>query len=215
MKEDTICSAFIQRNLPRSEPFFQEMEDYAKAHRIPIIEKESLEVIKSLLLLKQPKRILEIGAAIGYSALQICHCLEGRCELTTIERDDARVALAKSYIAASDYGACIRLLHADAKETTEYLNGGYDFVFIDAAKAQYQFFFESIFPFVHPGGVILSDNIFFHNEVCADSIEDVPRRNKTIYKRLNEYIAHLVSHPDLFHTSLLNVGDGLALTVKH
>lgn len=196
-------------------PLQEEMEAYAEAHHVPIISRDSLDFLVMLLKLKKPKKILEIGTAIGYSSIVMASVLTDDAKITTLERDRARYDMAIENIKKAGLEDIIQVRYIDARESREILQGEkYDFVFIDAAKGQYQLFFDLIFDLVEDGGIIVSDNIFYKGMVCASDINDIDRRQRTIYKRMNQYLTFLKTKNDAHDTALVPIGDGLAITYK-
>lgn len=189
------------------------MEDYAKKNHVPIMESGAIENFLGLLSLQNPKRILELGSAIGYSAIRIAQSFPD-VEITTIERDSDRYNKAIAYIQESGVSDQIQIIEADALELNleEALVGGYDALFIDAAKGQYQRFFERYEPFVKPGGVIYCDNMFMHGMVLQKDI-DIPRRKRTMIRNLRSFMAWIMDRPD-YRSTLLPIGDGLLIAIK-
>ncbi|MFS0575300.1 O-methyltransferase [Sporosarcina sp. 179-K 3D1 HS] len=195
------------------EELFSRMEQYAEEHRIPIMDRLGIETFLGLLHIQKPQSILEIGSAIGYSALRMATALKNTT-IVTIERDRERYLKAVEYIGQSEMKDRILILEADAleSEAEEIFGRQYDALFIDAAKGQYKRFFEKYEPTVKPGGVIYCDNMFMHGMVLLDE-EEVPRRNRTMIRKLKEFTRWIYNHPD-FETSLLPVGDGILIAVK-
>jgi predicted O-methyltransferase YrrM len=194
-------------------PFVVEMEQYAAAHHVPIMDRGGMELFISLLRIQKPQRILEIGSAIGYSAIRIAEALPNAA-VVTIERDTDRYLKAVDYITRSGLKERIAIIEADALLTEEdvIFNQTYDALFIDAAKGQYKRFFEKYSPTVATGGVIYCDNMFMHGAVLFDENE-IPRRNRTMIRNLKEFTAWIMANPN-YETSLLPVGDGLLIAVK-
>lgn len=205
---------YIKKNIPVKDAFFCEMEEYAKEYYVPIVSPDSLRLLETILLLHKPKTILEIGTAIGYSALNFCRILNGECTVTTYERNQKRYDTAKNFIARSQYANNINVVYTDAIEGMNLGDAIYDMAFIDAGKSQYQSFFDQIYPHIKKGGILVSDNIFFRGEVCQDSELDVTKRNRTIYRRMNQYLSFLMSENKRFHSSMIPIGDGMAITIK-
>lgn len=205
---------YIKNHIPVKESFFCEMEQYAKEYYVPIISPDCLRFLETILLLHKPKNILEIGTAIGYSALNFCRILNGKCTVTTYERNQKRFDTAKSFIGRSEYSNNINIVYADATEGMNLGEAMYDMAFIDAGKSQYQYFFDQIYPHIKKGGILVSDNVLFRGEVCQKSELDVTKRNRTIYRRMNNYLSFLMTENNRFHTSLIPIGDGMAVTIK-
>lgn len=191
-----------------------EMEKYALENHVPIISRDSLALLTNLVRIAQPKSILEFGTAIGYSSIMMSEALGGNVKITTIERNQPRYELALNNIRKSGYKN-ITVLNIDGTKAKEILeNREFDLVFIDAAKGQYKLFFDMVYKMVPSGGIIVSDNIFHKGMVCEPVIENVERRQRTIFRRMNEYLDFLTSENPNFYTSLIPVGDGMAITYK-
>lgn len=202
---------YIDKLIPDREDKFKIMEDYAKRNNIPIIGNQVAEFIKVLLKIHRPKNILEIGTAIGYSSLIMADALEGDCKITSIERREDMYSLAKTNIKETIYRDRIKLILGDAKDELERLEDRYDLIFIDAAKGQYLNFFNQSIAYLNPNGLILSDNVLFKGMVADDKL--VRPRKGTIVKRLRGYLEY-IHGIDGYTTSLIPIGDGIALTYK-
>lgn len=201
-------------NLGEAEnPLIQEMEKYAEENRIPIMDRSGIDTFVGLLRIQQPKFILEIGSAIGYSAIRMVSSLKD-VSILTIERDKERYESAVEYIERSGYSDRITIIEGDALLLDEALisERQYDALFIDAAKGQYKRFFEKYSKFVAPGGVIYCDNMFMHGAVLIPD-EELPKRNRTMIRNLKEFTTWIMGHPQ-YETSLLPVGDGILIAVK-
>ena len=190
----------------------REMEAYARRERVPIINEKGREAFIRLIEENKPHRVLEIGTAIGYSALLLaCHGAED-IRITTLELSEERAEAAKSYWGKSPHRERMELQIGDAGEILSRLvppPQGFDFVFIDAAKGQYVDYFRKVQPLLAEKAVIVADNVLFRGYVLGK--EKPPRRYKTIVKRLREYL-DLVQHTPGFRTEILENGDGLAVT---
>ncbi|WOV88784.1 O-methyltransferase [Sporosarcina oncorhynchi] len=196
-----------------SNPLLQEMEQYAALNHVPIMDRSGMETFIGLLRIQQPKQILEIGSAIGYSAIRMVEALQNT-SVVTIERDADRYVSAVDYIRRSGFEDRITIIEGDALDLDdEVLNTtGYDALFIDAAKGQYKRFFEKYSRHVAPGGVIYCDNMFMHGAILLED-EDIPKRNRTMIRNLKAFTAWIMQHP-AYETSLLPVGDGILIAVK-
>ncbi|SFT34010.1 Predicted O-methyltransferase YrrM [Selenomonas sp. GACV-9] len=194
------------------ETLFAEMERYAKENHVPIINEKGRVAFLQVIRECRPKRVLEVGTAIGYSALQIAHNGAEDVDITTLELSVDRSKIAKAYIDQSRYAGRIHIHTGDAAEllTTEAPKAApYDFVFIDAAKGQYVDYLQKIEPLLADEAVILADNVLFRGYVRSE--EKPPRRFRTIVKRLREYIEFVTEMPG-YATEILENGDGLAIT---
>lgn len=190
----------------------QEMRAYAFDNNVPIIEDSGLAFIETLIKVKQPKNILEIGTAIGYSASRFSMVCDSF--VTTIERDPKMEEEAKKNIADLKLTDKVRLIESDALDALPFVNDTtYDVIFIDAAKAQYQKFFELYVPLLNKGGIIITDNMFFHGLVF-DNIDDKSRNLRQLVRKLKGYHSFLLENDD-YTTKVFNIGDGIAVTFKN
>ena len=184
-----IVASFVSdyiRNLEKStDSLLIEMEDYALKNKVPIIEVEVARFLEILVKLKKPKRILEIGTAIGYSSI-IMHRAYPKSKITTIEIDEKNFLKAKEFIKKSNYTKNIDVIFADANDALEFIKADYDMIFMDAAKGQYINFFEKSVERLTKGGILVSDNILFRGLVAKE--KNNVRRKNTIVKRLKEFL---------------------------
>ena len=187
----------------------QEMEAYAQQHQVPIINAGGREVFCQVLRQVKPHRILEIGTAIGYSALLAVSEGAADAEVTTLELDAERAAVAAAYIGRSAWAGRVHLRLGDAGVLLPQLPTGFDFVFMDAAKGQYPDYWRKIQPLLSPEAVVVADNVLFRGYVRGE--DKPPRRYKTIVKRLREYLALVEATPG-FVTDIYENGDGLAIS---
>ncbi len=191
------------------------LESYAIGHEVPIIRKEAQSLLKFFLELKQPKRILEVGTAIGFSASLLCEYMPKDCHLTTIEKVPMRIVEAEKNLAALKRSQDVTFLTGDAEEVLKNLKeqgNQYDFVFMDAAKAQYMSFLAQILPMLPAGALLITDNVLQEGSII-ESKYSITRRDRTIHMRMREYLYEL-KHNDALTTSIVAVGDGMALSVK-
>ncbi|WP_026673873.1 O-methyltransferase [Alkalihalobacterium bogoriense] len=204
---------YLETLLPTRNALLIEMEQYAKEHRVPIMELIGIESMLQIVKLAQPKRIIEIGTAIGYSAIRMAEAVP-QCDIVTIERDQNRIQVAKQFIQRADLEARISILEGDALEIVEKLEKHlkYDVLFIDAAKGQYQRFFELYTPLLTERGVIISDNVLFKGFV-ANLEKTEQKRQKGIATKLSHYNEWLIQHPQ-YDTTILPIGDGIAISIK-
>ena len=194
------------------DPLLEQIETYAREQRIPIMEKQSMDVLISLLKIKDATRLLEIGTAIGYSAIRMAQALPGS-RIVTVERDAERIALAQAYVKKASLTGQIRLIQGDAREKKDEIEAfaPFDAIVIDAAKGQYRSLFDCCSNMLFPGGIIVTDNVFFRGLV-ADK-KEAPKKFRTIVNRLRDFNRYLASHPD-FDTSFYPIGDGLAVSIS-
>ena len=191
------------------EELLQEMEDYAEEHNIPIINKVSSQILIDVIKEKRPQRVLEIGTAIGYSALLMVNHMPADGKIVTIEQDANRIDTAYDYITRAGRIEQIQLLDGDASEILTQVEGTFDFVFIDAAKGQYLDYLEKVMDKLADGAVIIADNVLFRGMVMSD--EPPLKRYRTIVKRLREYLDFVNTDPR-FSTTIHSEGDGVAIS---
>ena len=188
------------------------IEKEAIADEVPIIRKEMGNLLKVLLQLVQPERILEVGTAVGYSSILMRENMPHNCTITTIENYDKRIPVAKNNFKRAGKEDVITLIEGDALEVLKTLDGPYDFIFMDAAKGQYINYLPDIKRVLRKGGLLISDNILQEGEI-VESRYAVTRRNRTIHARIREYVYEL-THSEDFVTSIVPIGDGITLSVK-
>ena len=179
---------------------------------VPIIRKESGELLRILLQIKKPEKILEVGAAIGFSSVFMGENTDNNTHITTIENYPPRIERAKANIALAGMEDKITLIPGDAAEVLKELSGSWDFIFMDAAKGQYIHFLPDILRLLPPGGLLISDNVLQDGDIIESRFA-VTRRNRTIHARMREYLYELKHHPEL-ETVILPVGDGVTLSTK-
>ncbi|MBP2642289.1 MAG: putative O-methyltransferase [Firmicutes bacterium] len=187
----------------------QELEAYAQKHHVPIITKESSQLLVNTVVVKKPIAVLEIGTAIGYSTILIAANLDKQTVITSIEIDPDRANIAKAYIEKARVDPEIHVLEGDAAQILPVLDGPFDLVFIDAAKGQYLNYLEQVLGKLNSGAVIIADNILFRGYIKGNV--PVPRRFRTIVKRLASYL-EFVTHDPRFDTVVHDIGDGVAIT---
>lgn len=194
-------------------PLLEEMERFAKETNVPIIRKEMEGFLRTMVEIKQPKRILELGCAIGYSAILMSEYMPKNCKITTIENYDKRIPIATEYINRSVRKNDINLIFGDALEEVPKLEKGFDFVFMDAAKAQYINFLPPVLEVMNKGGILIADNVLQEGDL-VESKFTVTRRNRTIHKRIREFLYEVKNNEQLT-TSVIPIGDGITLSVKY
>ena len=193
-----------------NEEELQKIKEYALERHIPIIMDDTLEVIDKILTDKKPETILEIGTAVGYSAMCFSQYLLDGGRIDTIERDQDRVVEARENIKKVGVEEKIRIYEGDAVEILPTLNEKYDVVFIDAAKGKYPFFLEQALRLLKEGGIILADNILYKGYVMSDYNK---HKQRTAVTHLRQYIKEITENKEL-ETTILDVGDGLAISKK-
>lgn len=184
----------------------------AEEQEVPIIRREAGEFIKLLMMMKKPVNILEIGTAVGFSAIFMSRFLQKEGHITTIENYQPRIEKAKANIKFAQAEKKITLLEGDANEILPKLKGSFDLVFMDAAKGQYGSFFQKTIPLLAPEGILLCDNVLQDGDVLESRFA-VTRRNRTIHARMREYLYEL-KHDERLETAILNVGDGMSLSIR-
>ena len=188
------------------------IEEQAHIDQVPIIRKEMESFLRVMLMIHRPKKILELGTAIGYSALFMSECVDVD-KIVTIENYEKRIPIAKENFKKAGKEEQIMLLEGDAMELMPTLEAEtFDFVFMDAAKAQYIYFLPEVLRLMKPGAVLITDNIL-QEGVLIESRFTVRRRDRTIHKRMREYLEAVKKHPEL-ETSIVPIGDGITMSVK-
>lgn len=210
---DERTVAFINSLDPGNTPFLNEIEKEAKKTNVPIIRTETQSLIKLLLAMKRPVSVLEIGCAIGFSTLLMSEYAPDGCRITTIEKYEKRIPIARENFKRAGKEEQITLLEGDAQEVLKKLNGEYDFIFMDAAKGQYIHFLPEVLRLMAEGGILLSDNVLQDGDIIQSRYA-VTRRNRTIHTRMRDYLYELKHHPALT-TAILPIGDGVTLSVKN
>lgn len=212
MITDERFTAYINSLENGNPSYLDELEAYSKKTQVPIIRKEMQSLMRTLLVMNKPKRILEVGTAIGFSALFMSEFMPKDGHITTIEKYEKRIPLAKENFKSFDPDKRITLLEGDAADILKQLDGPFDFIFMDAAKGQYIHFLPEVLRLLEKGGVLLSDNVLQDGDIIQSRFA-VTRRDRTIHKRMREYLYTLKNHEQL-ETAILTLGDGVALSVK-
>lgn len=210
INEDNI-EEYIRSLIPSKDDFLIELEKYAELNHVPIIHPEVAQLIKVLIKISKPKKILEIGTAIGYSALVMASAMGKDGKVITIEKRDDMINIANKNISDSGYFSKIQIIKGEAEEVLPSINDEFDFIFIDAAKGQYMEFFPHCIRNLVDGGIIVSDNVLYKGMVASDEL--VVRRKKTIVKRMRSYLNYITSN-DSIESTVIPIGDGVAITYK-
>lgn len=206
-----LVEGYIRDTLKEKEGLLKDMEIYAEENNVPIIHKEVSELLRVLLKMKKPKRILEVGCAIGYSSIFFATVVGDDVEVITVERSEKMIEKAKNNIKLSGLENNITILEGDAEEILSRVEGEFDIIFIDAAKGQYKLFYDMVIDKLKIGGLLISDNILYKGMVAHDDF--VIRRKKTIVKRMRSYLDYICG-ADYLSTSIIPIGDGVALSYK-
>ncbi|MTH52520.1 methyltransferase domain-containing protein [Bacillus mangrovi] len=200
--------------IPGRSASIEEMETYAREHGVPIMEPAGMEVLLQFLRIHAPKRILEIGAAIGYSAIRMAEAVP-QAAVVTIERDQDRYSEAVKRIEHHGLSGRISVHFGDALELADAVSkeGPYDALFIDAAKGQYQRFFELYEPMLSEDGIIITDNILFKGLVAEEQENIESKRIRTLVRKIAGYNSWLMEHEG-YDTCMIPAGDGIAVSKK-
>ena len=193
-------------------PLIEQIEQEVLDTYVPIIRKETQSFLKVLLMMKKPVRVLEVGTAIGFSALLMCEYLPENGHITTIEKYEKRIPIARENFKRAGKEDRITLIEGDALEVMRSLEGPFDFIFMDAAKGQYIHYMPEAIRLLSKDGVLMSDNVLQDGDIIESRFA-VERRNRTIHSRMREYLYEL-KHNDQLQTSIIPLGDGVALSVK-
>ncbi|MEA1853199.1 O-methyltransferase [Cytobacillus sp. FSL W7-1323] len=204
---------YMQKLIPDRTNLFMEMEEYARENRVPIMELEGIEAMLQIVRIQQPTKILEIGTAIGYSALRMAEACPS-AHIVTLERDQERYEKAENYFARSGMANQITLIKGDALEQEDEVRilGDYDMIFIDAAKGQYKKFFEMYSQYLNDTGVIITDNVLFKGLVY-EKAEIEKKRIRNLVQKIDQFNEWLMTN-DRYHTVILPIGDGVAISRK-
>ena len=197
--------------MPENE-LLETIEQEALDTYVPIIRKETKSLLKVLLCMQKPMNILEVGTAIGFSALVMSEYAPKGSHITTIEKYEKRIPIARENFRREGKEDKITLIEGDALEVMKGLTGSYDFIFMDAAKGQYIHYLPEVLRLLSPGGLLVSDNVMQDGDVIESRFA-VERRNRTIHSRMREYLYEL-KHNDELLTSVIPLGDGVALSVR-
>ena len=204
--------SFINSFASEDRDILQIIEIEAIDTMVPIIRKEMASFLKTFWPVINPMNILEVGTAIGYSAILMSDNVSPDCRITTIENYDKRIPIAKNNFRRAGKSHQITLLEGDATEILKTLDGEYDFIFMDAAKAQYINILPDILRLLKKGGVLITDNVLQEGEIVEPRF-GIVRRNRTIYDRMREYL-YAVTHSEELVSSVLPIGDGITLSYK-
>lgn len=211
MIADERMNAFIDSLDTGNTPFLNEIENEAKRTNVPIIRTQVQSLIKLLLAVRKPASILEVGCAVGFSTLLMSEYAPEGCHITTIEKYEKRIPVARENFRRAGREDKITLLEGDAADILKDLDGTFDLIFMDAAKGQYIHFLPDVLRLLSEGGILLSDNVLQDGDIIESRFA-VTRRNRTIHSRMREYLYELKHHQDL-ETVILPVGDGVTVSV--
>lgn len=204
---------YLRAKTTHEDEFLHELEAYAEKESVPIVEPETARFLSVMTEIKRPERALEVGTAIGYSAILIARQMSDGGKITTIEYNGDMVKIARENIEKAGFSDAVTVVEADAKEYLSYIeeDEAFDIIFLDGPKAHYIYMLDECVRLLKKGGVLISDNVLYKGMIADDN--HVVRRKITIVKRLRKYIDALMAHPEL-KTSLLPLGDGVTVSVK-
>ena len=204
--------AYLHSLETENSEILEQIEKEALDTFVPIIRKEMQSFLKVLLRMKRPLHVLEVGTAVGFSAILMSEYVPEECKITTIENYEKRIPIARENFKRAGKEDQITLIEGDAFEVLKTLQGPYDFIFMDAAKGQYIAYLPEVMRILNPGGILVSDNVLQNGEIIESRFA-VERRDRTIHSRMREYLYTLKHHPEL-ETSVIPLGDGVALSIK-
>jgi len=202
---------YIRSTLPEKEGILKDMELYALENHVPIVQKEVAALLEVMTKAVKAKRVLEIGTAIAYSTSIFALSMGEDGHVTTIERNETMIEVAKDNIKKNKLESQIKIIQEDAQEVLKHLDGEFDIIFLDGAKGQYNDFLDNCLRLLKVGGIIISDNILFKGMVATDEL--VIRRKRTIVNRMRQYLDYICNHPQL-DTTIIPIGDGVAISYK-
>lgn len=202
---------YLRELIGDSKGIIKELEEFAEANGVPIVQKEAARLLEFMVTVKKPKKILELGTAIGYSSILMELAAENNVEITTIERDDKMVEYATENIKKAGFEDKITILHGDCLEILETLDDEYDLIFMDAGKGHYSHFLPHCLRMLAKDGMIIADNVLFRGMVACKDL--MIKRKITIVKRMKNYMETISQDKNLL-TTVLPMGDGIALTVR-
>lgn len=209
---DERMRSFINSYASPNSAMLDELEKFSIETNVPIIRKEMQTLIKFLLAMKKPLNILEVGTAIGFSAILMAENTGAETHITTIEKYEKRIPLARDNFEKFGVSDRVELIEGDATEVLAALEGKYDLIFMDAAKGQYINFLPDLLRLLSDDGILLSDNVMQDGDILESKFA-VERRNRTIYKRMRDYLYEL-THNDELTTVILPVGDGVTISTR-
>lgn len=209
---DERMVTFIHSLETENSAILETIEKEALDTFVPIIRKEMQSFLKVLLSMQKPLKILEVGTAVGFSAILMSEYAPEDCHITTIEKYEKRIPIARENFKRAGKEEKITLLEGDALEILKGLEDSFDFIFMDAAKGQYIYYMPEVLRLLRSGGVLVSDNVLQDGDIIESRFA-VERRNRTIHSRMREYLYEL-KHDERLLTSIIPLGDGVAVSVK-
>lgn len=209
---DERTVSFINSLDPGNPEYLNKLEEYAISTEVPIIRKDMQAFLRYMMHTHRPMKILEVGTAIGFSALLMSEYAPKGCHITTIENYEPRIPIARANFEKYNKSDYITLLEGDAMEILPTLEDEYDLIFMDAAKGQYINFLPEILRLLKTGGILVSDNVLQDGDII-ESKYAIIRRNRTIHTRMRDYLYEL-KHNEHLTTAIMPVGDGITVSVK-
>lgn len=209
---DERYTTYLNSLYPELSPVLKDIQMEALESYVPIIRPETVNLLQLLIKMNQPKTILEVGAAVGFSANLMAEAAGDDVRITTIENYEPRIPIANANFKRTGRDNQITLLEGDAMEILPTLEGPFDFIFMDAAKGQYINFWPEIKRLIRDGGVVVTDNVLQDGDIIESRFA-ITRRNRTIHKRMRDYLYEL-THDEDFSTTILPLGDGVSISVK-
>lgn len=209
---DERLNAYINSLYPPNNNYLNNLEEQAHNNYVPVIRKDVQNLLKFLLMEHKPHRILEVGTAVGFSAILMAEYNPVQCEIVTIENYEKRIPIAKQNFKDAGFENCITLLEGDAHDILQTLDDEFDFIFMDAAKGQYLAFLPDIMRLLKNGGILITDNALQDGNV-KESRYAIGRRDRTIHTRMREYL-YTLTHMDNLTTVVLPIGDGITISYK-
>ena len=201
---------YISSFRKKTDSLIEEMEIYAREHNVPILSRQSAEFLEQLILIKNPRRVLELGTAIAYSSIRIARNLKGKSVIHTIEKSTDNISVAKDFIVKSGLGAKIKILEGDAVNVMPQLKKKYDIIFLDSDKEDYKRLFDYSLVLLRKGGLLVVDNLLWQGYAASTR---VPAQYKESTNHIREFNSLFMNQPNL-KTSILPIGDGIGLGVK-
>jgi len=202
---------YLCKTLPDTRGKLKKIEEYAIANTVPIIQKEVRCFLGTILRMHKPKKILELGTAIGYSSIFFSDYLEEGGKILTFEREQEYYDIATKNISDCQKEDVIEIVFGDAYENVKKVNEEFDIIFMDANKSMYRYYLDTLFPLLKKGGLVICDNILYKGMVSNDDL--APRKQNTIITNLREFLDY-ISHHECLETSIIPIGDGVSLSVK-
>lgn len=200
---------YIQSVIPKNTEALRVMEDYAHENHVPIVHPEVAQLLKVMLNIKKPKKILEIGTAIGYSSILMANNMSKEGTIVTIERRQDMIDIASENIKNNDLSDRIKIMNGEAEEVLKEIDEKFDLIFIDAAKSRYMEFLSYCLNYLNKDGIIISDNVLYKGMIANDDL--VPKRQRTIVRKMRVYLDY-ICNDEKFESCIIPIGDGVAIT---